>query len=218
MKQWLAGALVGIILLGCNFLKTPAKNQPHVIFHYFQWDVHLKYLFLVSSTHAPRLHSTMLTSYLLSSTRFSRACSPQRGDSWFPSTQSHPGLLSQTLSILSFHELSHLLWNWNPHYQSLLWNRTLKSSLNSKCFVKETILIHSHICPTIESQTQELHNCIFQGWVGKVWGLGHSPGGFCSAGNLSTGRMRTGTSQGNDNLLTWVTEREKGTGKAKKRF
>lgn len=61
VKQWLAGALVGLILLGCNFLKTPARNQPHAIFHYFQWDVHLKYLFLFSSTHAPRLHSTMLT-------------------------------------------------------------------------------------------------------------------------------------------------------------
>lgn len=60
VKQWLAGPLVGLILLGCNFLKT-ARNQPHVMFHYFQWDVHLKYLFLFSSTHAPRHHSTMLT-------------------------------------------------------------------------------------------------------------------------------------------------------------
>lgn len=48
--------------------------------------------------------------------------------------------------------------------------------------------------------------------------MGHSPGGFCYAGNLSTGRMCTGTFQGNDNIFTWVTEREKGTGKAKKRF
>lgn len=43
----------------CVFLKHTARAQQHVIFQYFQKNVHLKSLFLFLSMHAARLHSSV---------------------------------------------------------------------------------------------------------------------------------------------------------------